>query len=223
MIDSSWNYVQHVFPIIDPVIGKNIDPKRWCGIECVHIPIPSETMLFCRELARRKEMGYWKKSPSNYREGAYKGNDLVGFLGEAAVGLYFNLFADWEYRRRGDEGVDFLIGEKKVDVKTSLSARWHRNFIIRQEGKTGELKELSSDLYIGGYVESERSLEEDKSVTVILIGFAPRHVLEEQSLVPSPKFPECWNTEMYFSSLIPIRILMRYYERYQVSNNKNPS
>lgn len=199
-------HIMVAVPIIDPQTGLDKQPSRKKEIEGIRITIPEEMILRCKNIDDAKSFAYWNKPESIYKKGAYKGNTLVGMMGECALGILFNMTADLKYRPLGDGGTDFAIDGKKVDVKTARSPRLGRNFVVRVEKEHD--KGLKSDIYIGSYLEDETILERDEC-RVILLGYTTKDSLMAQPLQRSYVL-KCWNTEIYFSELLPLRDLANF-------------
>lgn len=181
-------------------------------IECARIFIPPATVRACQEIAAKKTLGIWQQPPSELREGAYKDNIFVGFLGEAAFGFYSGLPPNREVLPGGDGGIDFTFMEKTFNIKTGRSKDWHRNFIDRIHDRKPK-KPLKSDFYIGAYIENYDTVLSGPC-HIILVGYISRRILNAQDLVKSPHFSNLLNTEMYFCDLFPIRGLLQHYEHY---------
>ncbi len=201
-------YITKSFPIIDPITGKSVS-KLTKEIECLRVPISQSIFSFCKDLDDRKIMSYNDKRTA-YGKGAYKGNGLVGLLGEAAAGIYFGLVPEWSFHRGGDGGFDFIITGRKTDVKTAQDFKNARNLIRRAE--RGRQYPLKSIIYIGGYIE-DRTTFTQGDCCVILIGYTSKRLLEKQPILKSRVLP-CDNTEMYFADLAPIRGLLYQHQKY---------
>lgn len=220
----SITYITKVFPTYDRFTGKRAANKGFRKVECVKVHIDGKLFATCKDIDRRGDMSYRDRTDTAYRRGFFRENGLVGFLGEAAASLVFGVAVDWTPKIRGDGGFDLILGGKRTDVKTARSPKNQRNYITRVQyyGSEREYKrELKAEMYVGGYIEDDHTLD-NGWCNVILIGYISREELEDQPLRRSPvQNSNHFNTEMYFSTLAPIRGFLKYHE-YFVQTQRKP-
>ena len=203
------SYVMKTFPGYNPKTGNPIKGQTRT-IECAKVLVGGGLFQFCKDLDDSKSMAYNNKK-TEYGRGRFEENGLVGFLGEAAAGIYFNVSTDWKYKKEGDGGVDFFLCGKTVDIKTSLSSKHSRNAIRRIEGK--KTFPLEAELYIGSYIENYNTFRQG-FCHVTLVGYTARPLLEQQRIIRSRGL-HVHNTEIYWSLLSPIRNLLKQHELYK--------
>ena len=96
---------------------------------------------------------------------------LIGLLGELAVAELYGLDLDSTAYRWGDGGIDLHLGEKSSDVKTTATDMALPQLLVRAD------KPLEADIYIRCHIiDWSRT-----SVTVRILGYAPKEVVENRA------------------------------------------
>jgi len=129
--------------------------------------------------------------------------ERVGLLGETAFGYLFSLGPDFSFRPKGIP-YDFIINDKKIDVKTSIKPT-SKSF-IRVRNERGESVPMQSDLYVAAYLYRENRQQE--WAQVIIVGGAWKKDLASYEIRKSPR-GNWFNIELEYTNLIPINKLIQ--------------
>lgn len=105
--------------------------------------------------------------------------ERIGLLGEFALAKIFGLAVDLSYRQGGDKE-DFIINDKRINMKTASKQEnfgrvYHRN-------EKGKLVKTDCDYYVFGFLTREHKRREVS--TVCLVGFASHAVVVTSPIHP---------------------------------------
>lgn len=106
--------------------------------------------------------------------------ERVGLLGEAALAQYINRKVDYDYKEGGNP-FDFSLNKWKIDIKTA--AKNYGCGLIRAKNQSGNIIELTSDIYVFAYIEEDNRKE--RKATVILKGWLEKAGVEKCPIVPA--------------------------------------
>jgi hypothetical protein len=107
--------------------------------------------------------GSYGKGILNDKNDVHK-TERIGRLGEIAYGKLFNCDPDLEYRRGGDK-YDFLLGDKKIDVKTSAHNHGNFHYVVHSDDR-GHVYDLRCDIYIFFYLVEENYLRQTATIGI---------------------------------------------------------
>ena len=169
--------------------------------------------------------------PTAYTEGELFCEE-IGLIAEFAFGYLFGVLPDLRVHETNDGGVDFELNHVTFNVKTSLSSRDNMS-LIRRVTSRGEVKELVSQCYTGGYfhehdthrvqymfqkTEDGPYLVRKDYCNIVLLGFVKREDLED-GRPPQPKRGisrpgKWWNIEAYYADMTSIEHLFPSQNKY---------
>lgn len=135
------------------------------------VNIDKEEYDICDKAAKNmwanSKKGYYGKGMLNTVEDPYK-TERTGRLGEMAFGILVNQSIDDEYKHLGDTH-DFFFENKKIDVKTAAKKPSYSCGLVRAETQSGKKLDLSSDIYVFGYVINDDVNK--KTAQICLVGY----------------------------------------------------
>jgi hypothetical protein len=170
----------------------------------IRVTICPEDYARCAEYAETCMCA--KKRGTTFNEGCINNSQdpyraqRIGKLGETAFGRHFGYPVDYKYRRFGDRQ-DFIVGKKRVDVKTSSYSRASVVF-LRVRHSSGSPILIRHDVYVlARLVHEDR---EAQQAVVDLCGYCTREDVERLPEVPARRGHHV-NIEIPFKGLRKFR------------------
>lgn len=157
----------------------------------------------CSEAAQNmmcsSKPGFWGRGMLNTKEDPFR-VERLGRLGEMAFGLLIKQKIDTKYRKKGDK-YDFILNGKRIDVKTAAQKPKYMCGLVRTENEKTKKIDLSSDIYVFGYVVREWA--EEKKAKICLVGYMNKEDIIIREKKPA-KYGYHMNYECPYSELLDI-------------------
>lgn len=192
------------------------------SIKTISIDIIDDEYDIVQEIAKKMwsntKSGFYGSGMLNTKSDPYR-VERIGKLGEAAFGKLFNLPVNIETIENGDNGIDFVIGKEKIDVK--CSARDYGVGLVKATSESGKvLLHLNSDCYVFGYIESDDIV--NKKAKVKLIGYKTKQSILKTKTCPARMHEaKHMNYEIPYESMSSIYFLLNNKNKYYGENWRN--
>lgn len=177
-------------------------------IKCISVDLPENDYVLCEQASQNmwcsKKKGTYGKGLINTENDPYK-VERIGRLGEKAFEKLTGLSCDFSYINQGDE-YDFIIGNDKIDVKTSSSISKNECGYIMAINEYGIKKELTSNIFIFSYLSNESI--QTRSAQIIFLGFVFLDNIIKKPLEKS-KYANHFNYVVKYDELLPIELILK--------------
>ena len=199
--------------------GTNTLNNKWYKVEVNQIEyiISEKTDYYCTR--GKRENSDFQKGLVNTKDDQQKA-ERIGNLGEIAFAKslqpYFNdkLFIDFS---RNDDGkpkmFDFLINDKKVEIKTAVSATTNRTCVRVTTGPNKDIGRipLTADIYVSAFLLKEE--QENKRAKIVLVGWQTKDFVEKKLDDEYGKGKRFFNRHLYFEKMLPLFDIVDYLKK----------
>ena len=199
------NIIQVVLNTEEINVGIGIRKKMWSSVDK---GITHENRKAVEEAEKNGNIKELERLRGKYNVGLCKNTEIYGKWGEIALSKIFHLTVDTKKRVYGDK-LDFLINNKKIDLKTATSKR--DEGLIMAVNDKGQKIELNKDIYMFGYIENLQEYGNNKSnnIVVNLIGGIKKENISNQLYPSRISDSKHQNYEVPFDNLIYMESIVK--------------